>query len=327
MTPLDVLHKRHELRQAIREFFFQRSYLEVDTPIGVICPGLETNLNYFKTHWIDYKNVSHPLWLRSSPELHMKQALSFGAKKIFQISPCFRNNGELSEWHHPEFTMLEWYETRINWENMVEDTEALINFCFAKLNKTSLTEKSLHFKKISVYDAFKQFADIELIDQDKQLCDKARTKGYHSVNPTDDFETSFFKILIDKIEPVLKKMPGVVLYDYPPSQAALAKVEDGRAKRFEFYLNGIELSNGFFELTDPIENKRRFQQSNDTRKSQNRETISEDPDFFSLLEKGLPESCGNALGFDRLLACILLKEDISEILPYRNNLPYNLSYG
>src|SRR5262245_31277285 len=105
-----VTRHRARLKAAVREFFGWRGYIEVDTPVAVACPGTEVYLRYFRTEWVDLRGGRHPLYLRSSPELHMKQALSKGLPRVYQIAPCFRNGGELTPWHHPEFSMLEYYE-------------------------------------------------------------------------------------------------------------------------------------------------------------------------------------------------------------------------
>ncbi|MEZ4742262.1 MAG: EF-P lysine aminoacylase EpmA [Bdellovibrionota bacterium] len=312
---------RSELKNIIRRFFIERSYCEVDTPIAVLTPGAEVHLNYFSSRWVDYQYNEYPFWLRSSPEIHMKQLLAQGFEKIFQLAVCFRNNGEYAKWHHPEFTMLEWYQTQIGYKQFIDLTEDLFYYAVEHFSVDGhftggrlLPQK---FERITVTEAFAEFADIVLYDNDCDLAAKARSNGIHSVNATDDFETAFFKILIDRIEPGLKRLQASVLYDYPPSQASLAKIENGCAKRFEFYINGIELSNGFLELTNLQENKKRFNSVNEQRIQLNKEPIELDPNFIYALQRGIPDCCGNALGFDRLLALLLGHEGIDKVIPFR----------
>lgn len=311
---------RNEARANIHEFFRKKDYLEVETPIGVLSPGTEIYLDYFKTNWIDFKNESLPLWLRSSPEIHMKQLLSQpGYDRIFQIAPCFRNGGELALWHHPEFMMLEWYEKEISYQNFMHLTENLIDNVL-NLFKNSLAKES--FTRITLTEAFKEFCGIELLDQDPDLSKKAKSQKIISVQDSDDFDTAFFKILIEKIEPKFKELKKVVLFDYLPSQAALAKVEDGFAKRFETYIDGIELSNGYLELLDPAENLNRIKYSNHQRMNIGKEIMEIDYDFLESLNYISENCCGNALGFDRLLAISIGQVGLDQIVPFRESMPY-----
>ena len=148
---------------------------------------------------------------------------------------------------------------------------------------------------------------------DPDLGKKCYKNNLGSIKEEDDFDTAFFKALIEVIEPQFKKERGVILYDYPASQAALAKVEGQVAKRFEFYLDGIELCNAFYELTDLKENRKRVEESNRLRKSLGKEITLEDQEFYSSLEKGIPICCGNALGFDRWLALLSKKTSLPQL--------------
>lgn len=318
---------RNALKRAIRNFFAQKEYIEVDTPIAVTSPGMEVYLDYFETKWIDHQKTSHTVYLRSSPEIHMKQVITNDMPRVFQIATCFRNNGEISQWHHPEFTMLEWYQAHIEFHDFIDQTISLISHCQAYVLQ-ALKMDYVDFeisspKKITVKKAFEEFAGIELKDQDPALARIASEKKIHSVNSDDDFDTAYFKILLDKIEPQLEKMGLVVLYDFLPSHAALAKVEDGVAKRFEIYWRGVELTNGFSELIDAKENLQRFEKTNETRKTLSKQIPESDQYFFDSLKKGIPNCCGNALGFDRLLALILNKPDINSVIPFRHQMPFS----
>ncbi|NRA45643.1 MAG: hypothetical protein HRU09_11865 [Oligoflexales bacterium] len=318
---------RSALKQSIRQHFEKNKYLEVDTPIGVLCPGTEVHLDYFETNWLDYRGKSHALSLRSSPELHMKQVLSHGLPRIFQFAPCFRNGGELSEWHNPEFIMLEWYEVGISFEGFIDETERLLRSSHATLSdrfgeeviQLKFPEKLQYFTLAS---AFEEFAGIKLIDGDVDLAAKARQAGLHSPAKNDDFETAFFKVLIERIEPELARFPAVVLYDYPPSQAALARVEGGYAKRFEFYFHGVELCNGFFELLGSDDNRQRIRESNAQRAELGKPVPNEDEAFYAALDHGIPPCCGNALGFERWLAVLLGARSLDQVMPFRGQAPY-----
>ena len=317
---------RADLKNHIRHFFQERDYLEVDTPALVSCPGTEAHLEYFSTDWRDYQGNSRKLWLRSSPELHMKQVLAQGPGRIFQFATSFRNKGELSPWHHPEFCMLEWYQAGIEFDDYISQSLSLIREAWEGIAKAHPDVVRGIFPagvlRMSVAEAFREFAGVELTDRDPGLAKKGREKGCYSLTGEEDFETAFFKILLDKVEPGLKNLEAVVLYGYPPSQAALARVADGKARRFEIYWRGVELCNGFHELQDPALNQERIREANFVRKQEGRDVPDEDRDFYLALEKGIPDCCGNALGFDRLLTLILGRDNIGSVLPLRGNLPW-----
>lgn len=325
-----MFFERSALKKAICQFFEERGFVEIETPILVSCPGSEVHLDYFSTEWTTKDGALRPLFLRSSPELHMKQALGDGYKKVFQLAKSFRNHsihnrGEHSAWHHPEFTKLEWYEIEISYQDFITETEDLLWFTFDLMNtwykkerKATLPFKKRQLRRLTVKEAFKEFAKIDLIDHDPDLASKGRGHHILSLNKNDDFETAFFKIMLEKIEPAFEQLGGVVLYDYPPSQAALSKIEQGIARRFEFYIGRVELCNGFSELLGVKENKERFKNALEKRALIKKEPFLEDEDFYHVLEKGLPPCCGNALGLDRWLAILLGKNSIDEVIPFRN---------
>lgn len=321
---LGCLRARQALQEAIHDFFRQRDYLSLDTPIAVRCPGTEVHLQYFATEWIDYRQQGHQLFLRSSPELHLKQALSLGIDRVYHLGKCFRNEGELSPWHHPEFTLLEFYQTGIALPDFMQLTEDLLRFTQASLRRSHAAVMPLpdRFERISVFEAFRRWAGIELIDGDPGLAALGRARGFVSLREEDDFETAYFKIMLDIIEPQLKTLRAAFLYDYPASQCALARVEGGRAQRFELYVQGVELCNAFDELLDPQANRQRIARSNEQRLALGKPAAPEDTDFYAALDQGLKPCCGNALGFDRLLALLLEEPSLDRIIPFRRNQPF-----
>ncbi len=317
MYRIDTIKIESYFLKKIREFFDLRGYLEVQTPILVNVPGAEVHLDYFSTEWKDLDGYKKTMYLRSSPELHLKTLINEGLDKIYEIAPSFRNNGERLRWHSPEFKMLEWYERDLGFESMIDMTEELIWFLWEKMkeeypDRVVLEKKK--FKRISMSEAFSRWVGIELIDKDLDLWKKARKAGVVSVNENEDFETSFFKILIEKIEPKLKEEGLCVLYDYPPSQAALSRVEGGVSKRQEFYINGIEISNAFLELSGYDENKARILEINGLRKKLSKQLFDEslqDEYFSSFLKPTSFKLCsGNALGIQRLISCIIGQESL-----------------
>lgn len=310
---------RQELKSCIRQFFTKREYLEVDTPLLVQQPGTEVHIDYFSTAYCGFKGEELAFSLRSSPELHMKQLLTQGFKRIFQMGPSFRNSGEYTHWHHPEFTLLEWYQTGISFDGMIAETDQLLRSCvkhFSQEIRPALPALgTLH--RFTVFEAFKDFAGVELVDLDPDLAKKGIDAGCISPRLEDDFETAFFKIMMEKLEPAFKELKYVCLSDYPESQAILSKVEDGVAKRFEFYVDGIELCNAFLECFDPIENRLRMEETNKEREKLGKDKLSIDRHFLKALESGVPQACGNALGFDRWLAFLMGEPNLDSIIPFR----------
>lgn len=318
--------ERAKLKAVTRRFFDRKGFTELDTPIAVVCPGTEVHLRYFATAWTDHQSRNHELFLRSSPELHMKQALARGMSSIYQLAPCFRNGGELSEWHQPEFTMLEWYEMGQTYKGLIDQTEEFFRVTAeAMAEMTQKTPDKLlpaSFDRISVFDAFEDWAGVKLVDRDPDLAKRCLAAGIVSVQLTDDFETAFFKTLIEKIEPEIARRRGVVLMDYPPSQAALAKVENGRACRFEFYIGRVELCNGFYELTGGLENRERVRAAMVERALSGLAPVPEDPEFFAAMDRLNTPCAGNALGFDRWLALLCGESSLDAVIPFRRSGPF-----
>jgi len=313
-----VWGSRNLLYKTVRDFFDGLNFLEVETPIIVPSPGTEIYLDYFSTYWLDHQGKSNPLFMRSSPELHLKKILATTKEnRVFEIAKTFRNGGELSDWHHPEFTLLEWYQTQISFEDFMLQTEDLIRTVFTTFDSPFKLPNT--FPRISVAEAFAKYADIDLVDEDPDLGTKGKQKGFHSLKVEDDFETAFFKIMLDVIEPELKKLKACFLYDYPSSMAALSKIENDHAKRFEVYIDGVEICNAFSELLDPNENLKRINDSNAKRTQIGKPKMPIDQGFIDALNQGMEPCCGNALGLDRLLAIAIGAASIGEVIPFRGN--------
>jgi lysyl-tRNA synthetase class 2 len=322
MTSLqENLLRRDALRRQTRQFFATRGYLEVDTPILTHCPGTEVYLQYFATAWIDHNEQNHPLFLRSSPELHMKRILARGIRQAFQIGPCFRNHGEFSPWHHPEFTMLEWYQKSLSYEGLIRETEAYLRqTADAMATVTGIDPSNIlprAFRKIKVFEAFEEFAGIKLQDRDPELAAQARAAGVISVRSDDDFETAYFKTLIEKIEPAIMSMDGCILMDYPPSQAALSVIENGVAQRFEYYVGRVELCNGFYELTGEQANRERIGAALQERSKHGRQPVPEDERFYQDMASFTEPCAGNALGFDRWLTLLCGQTNLSSAITFQ----------
>jgi elongation factor P--(R)-beta-lysine ligase len=317
-----LLTLRRNLRRSARNFFDGRGYLEVETPVVVPMPGTEVHLGYLPTVWQDFRGTDHGGYLRSSPELHMKIAMARGARKIYQMGPCFRGGGELARWHHPEFLMLEWYEADLGYEGLMRQTVELLRSTADWIGRehTGMVRFAVprEVRSFTVREAFRDFAQVDLIDGDPELA--ARVQGkVASVRKDDDFETAFFKILLERIEPQFAELGMVILRDYPASQAALAKVAGDVAERFEIFARGVEICNGFHELTDHDATLSRLAATARRRESMGEPVPNVDPAFMAAMAQGLPPCAGNALGLDRWLAVLLGFSDLDHVLPFRED--------
>ena len=315
------LEQRAEVIRAVRHFFEKRNYLEVDTPALQISPGMEPHLKAFKTELISAdQQENHEMYLHTSPEFAMKKLLVAGLPKIFQICKVFRN-AEGSSCHSPEFTMIEWYQAGMSYTELMDETIDLIR----SVQQAPFEWKGLvsnphqEWQKISVVEAFKEYADIEL---ESVLDDfngfEAQAKGIGiSSHDEDSWDDLFFRVFLEKIEPNLGHPVPTILYDYPVSMAALSrpKKEDPRfSERFEVYICGLELANAFGELTDASLQKARFEDDMALKQELYGERYPIDQDFLDALEFGMPEASGIALGIDRLVMLCTGCKDINHVL-------------
>ena len=298
---LHNLRLRHALLRASRAFFDAEGLLEVDTPAIVPCPGLDVHLDA-----IEVLGMRAPRWLHTSPEYQLKRLLTTGLPGIYEIGKAFRR-GEKGRLHEPEFTMLEWYRTFSDAEQMQLDTERLVSQAAQQLLGSTRIPGVEHpvdvappWPRISVEQAFRRYASLSL---DSVLHDEER----------------FNRVLVEKIEPELGRGRPVFLTHYPARMASLARLcpEDPRfAERFEAYLDGVELCNGFSELTDVEEQRKRFETDQETREKLGRSVYPIDERFMGALSEGIPPSGGNALGFDRLLMLISGAKHIDQVMGF-----------
>ena len=266
---LDCISERARVLRAIRAFFDARGFTEVETPVRIPAPAPEPHIDC---------PPSGDWFLRASPELQMKKLLAAGMERIYQIGPCFRA-GEKGSRHSPEFTMLEWYRSNADYSHIAHDAEEL-------LGEVLCPRRSAALPRITVRDAYLRWAGwdpLETWDQDRF-----------------DFD------MATKIEPNLPEGP-LLLMDYPAPAASLARLraDDPRvAERWELYVDGLELANAFTELTDPVEQRRRFELAREERRALGEADYPLDEEFLDALAR-MPPSGGVALGVDRLvmLAC------------------------
>jgi elongation factor P--(R)-beta-lysine ligase len=336
MAPrLGMLRQRMAILAALRNWFIQQDFLEVETPALQISPGLEVHLKAFSTRLEGPRADRAELrYLHTSPEFSMKKLLAGGLEKIFQLAKVFRN-GEYSPLHHPEFTLLEWYRAHSPYRQVMQDCEALIKLAFqvthrgeahwsGALGYEYAADMAAAWEYLSVADAFTRYTGIDLLATTPDpyapsLPLLAAQSAAIGVLPHagDSWEDLVLRILLERIEPHLGQKHVTVLYDYPLAMAALAraKPEDGRlAERFEVYLAGVELANGFGELVDAQEQRRRFEADMAIKQKLYGESYPIDEDFLTAMAMGMPPASGVALGLDRLVMLACGAFDIRQIM-------------
>lgn len=293
---------------SIRRFFSHRDVLEVETPLlsraGNPDPNLES-LTVIRGEEMYY--------LHTSPEFPMKRLLAAGSGSIYQICKVFRG-GERGRLHNPEFTMLEWYRVGMDYYQLMDDVVELLGEVCGYTASDKLTYA----------DAFQKYTGIDVLSESVvALQQYAASKGLTVCGLSDaDIDAWRDLILTHFIEPQLGRERPVFIYRYPASQAALARLcpDDPRvAERFELYINGMEIANGYHELTDAVEQRSRWQSENARRADRDVPEIPLDNNMLSALEAGLPNCSGVALGVDRLLMASAGRCDISEILSFSAN--------
>ena len=321
----DALVRRADMVKSVREFFDRRGYVEVDTPALQLSPGMEPHLTAFETALGEPNGDRQPVYLHTSPEFAMKKLLAAGMQRIFQLARVFRD-GERSPRHHPEFTMLEWYQTGAGWRDIAEEAAEFVRAaCGPVVQRGDVScDLSQPWEFLSVQDAFARYAGIDLLataddplnpDTD-MLCMFADGLGIRTAD-TDTWEDIFFRIYLDRVEPQLGVGAATVLHSYPASLAALARLspEDVRVSdRFEIFICGLELANGYGELTDATEQRRRFAVMTAQRIAEGRAPYPVDEDFLAALETGIPDCAGIALGFDRLVMLAAGADRIEDVL-------------
>ncbi len=304
-----VLMARKRMNDAIRGYFDQRGFLEVETPIAVISPGLEPHLEAFETWEQGPDKTNHKLYLHTSPEYAMKRVLARQMGSIYQLARVFRN-GERSDTHAPEFTMLEWYRSPGDIGQLMDDTEGLIKtVAEAVAGPWSSNQPAL---RISISEAFLAagLADPLLHPTVDGL---RRVLGGADDDTWDDI---FFRAYLAHVEPRFPADRLTLLWGYPAQMAALARLDPQdprRAERFEAYVGKLELANAFGELSDPAEQRRRFEHDLEVRKQKHAPLYPVDEGLLAELPN-IEGAAGIALGVDRLLMLCLGLERVQDVL-------------
>ena len=312
----DSLRLRARLYQSIREFFAQRDVLEVDTPSLSFAATTDPNIHSFNTVFHQGEESSgQDLYLITSPEFHMKRLLAAGSGSIYQLCHVFRQS-ELGAQHNPEFTMLEWYRVGMGYRELMKEVAELV---------TMLLNRELNEPEYLTYqDAFQRYVQIDpltaSLDELQQLAQQA---GFSIPSHDQDDKNLYLDFLMShRIQPKLGEGRLCFVYEYPASQCALAQItpQNGQvAERFELFVEGRELANGFHELADAEEQLRRFQGEQQKRESQGAGSVVIDQSLIDALYAGLPDCSGVALGIDRLIQFIDTKELLNDVLAF----PFN----
>ncbi|WIM13443.1 EF-P lysine aminoacylase EpmA [Enhydrobacter sp.] len=315
---LPNLQARARLQAAIRQWFIDQGFVEVETPILQVAPGAEVHLSGFATDWETPDGEEEQVrWLHSSPEFAMKKLLAGGLPKLFQFARVFRN-GEGSALHHPEFTMLEWYRAGAGYETLMEDCAALLALAGVRELRweDNRCDPTATPERLTVAEAFDRHAGVDLlatVGNGEKLAGQAGI----AMHADDTWDDVFFRIMFDRIEPKLGMGRPTILCEYPITMAALARAKPGDprvAERFELYVCGVELANGFGELTDPAIQRARLQADMDEKEHLYGLRWPIDTDFLAALDHGLPASSGIALGFDRLVMLATGAAHIEDVL-------------
>jgi lysyl-tRNA synthetase class 2 len=308
MNP-DLIRARSQVVKQVRRWFDDQGYLELQTPRLVGLPGQEP---YLEPMWSEVKEAdgkTHRGALITSPEYAMKRLLASGFDKIYDLGPCFRNNEPWDGSHDPEFLMLEWYRKGIGIQELMDETEAMTCSILQGLPK---------FRRLTVEQVMKEYAGVELgplLGDRDAMADECR-KHNQTVNESDTWDDLFFKIFLSEVEPKLGEVP-TFLWRYPASMAALAQrdPDDTRyALRVELYVGNLELANGFVELSDPAEQRTRFEEEQALRKSLGKEIWPIDERFMASLPN-MGNAAGIAFGVDRLAMLLAGTSSISDLMP------------
>jgi lysyl-tRNA synthetase class 2 len=308
----EVLRARATLLSGIREYFQRTGVLEVETPVCSASANTDPALESLTT---GYVGPEHPggtrLYLQTSPEFAMKRLLAAGSGPIFQICKAFRNS-ESGRLHNPEFTLLEWYRPGFDQHRLMQEVAELVN---------SLLPVPRPVESLSYGDAFQRFLGVDPHGASAEtLRECAMDYGLPGVAGLQLDRDGWADLLLTHVlEPCLGRDHLSFLYDYPASQAALARIRQDEtpvAERFELYLDGMELANGFHELADGGEQQRRFEADNVRRREQGKEPVPVDRHLLAALRSGLPDCSGVALGIDRLLMLITGAAHINQVLAF-----------
>ena len=339
---IETLKQRAKLISTIRSVFEGEDYFEVETPLLSADIVVDAWLEPFVASWnpnpTDWGDVSAPRYLQTSPEFAMKRLIAAGADRIFQLGKVFRN-GEFGQRHNPEFTMLEWYSKHANLNDLMSFTEQVVRTVILSGSRMialaddpkpcGLANRVAQvggFERLSYADAFLRWTGCSVLTcsmaEIRSIGDKRDLVPPPGLEP-DDRDGWLNYLLAELIEPNLGRDRPTFLTHYPASQAALAKLSrDGMtAERFELYIDGIELCNGYDELTDANLLRNRIREQTAMRSQAGLRPLPQTSRLLAAMDAGLPACSGNALGIDRLIMLALNKNNLAEVIPF----PFNIA--
>ncbi|GAL28725.1 translation elongation factor P Lys34:lysine transferase [Vibrio variabilis] len=306
-----LLKKRAELIQAIRSFFLSREVMEVDTPAMSHATVTDVHLHTFKTEFVGPGYADgRQLYFMTSPEFHMKRLLAAGSGSIYQINKAFRNE-ESGRYHNPEFTMLEWYRVGFDHHQLMDEMDDLLMMVLNCAKAERMTYQQAFISQLGV---------CPLTAEMSSLKEAAAPLGLSDIADQEEDRDTLLQLLFSMgVETKIGKQVPAFVYDFPASQAALAKVnpnDERVADRFEVYFKGIELANGFHELDKPDEQLARFKDDNSKREKMGLAPQPIDYHLIEALKSGLPACAGVALGIDRLIMLALGATHIDEVVAF-----------
>jgi lysyl-tRNA synthetase class 2 len=311
---IEVLKRRALVLQKIRQFFVERDVLEVDTPALSHATVTDQHLHSFSTQFNHhFAPQACTLYLQTSPEFAMKRLICAGSGAIYQLCKSFRNE-ETGRFHNPEFTMLEWYRPGFDHLQLMTEIDELMQIVMGCDTAERVAYQDIFKQHLGYCPLTATLADIKTL---------ASQYGYDELAANENDKDTLLMLLFSQhVEPQIGQQRPCFVTDFPASQAALAKISPTNplvAERFELYFKGIELANGFHELTDGPEQLRRFEQDNTKRQNIGLAIIPIDQNFITAINSGLPACAGVALGIDRLLMLALNCSKIDQVIAFENS--------
>lgn len=325
-TTEGVLKARAAMEEAVRAYFNSEGFVEVTTPVALPFPNLDPNIRPLSLLIRDFSGRPGRHWLHTSPELTMKKLIARGSGDIFQLTPVFRDE-EVTPQHRCEFNMLEWYRTGADYEQVMEDTLNVIEkTCRSVRGSTSLSRSGKQWRlsgpweNVTMLEVFGRHAGVESFTG-PAMVSALQALGC-SPGRDDSLEDLFFKLYLDFVEPELGKEKPTIVRDFPRFLGTMAREKPGRPdilERFEVFIDGLELANGYSELTDARELKRRMELVRESLERDGVDGLFVDEDFLDAV-RHLPDCAGVSLGMDRLAMLLLDADDISQVVfPFTEN--------
>jgi lysyl-tRNA synthetase class 2 len=311
---IELMRLRAQVFDDIRRFFSARAVLEVETPLLRFSSGTDPQLDFFTTDYCS-PPLQHTLFLQTSPEFAMKRLLASGSGSIYQVCKAFRN-GESGRFHNPEFTLLEWYRVGFTLPQLMDEIAELMGVLFKCHRSLSPAQR---FSYQEIFQRYTGLNPLEFSYQD--YCAYARGNHMPEVVSICGYNHALWLdfIFSHAVQPQLGENALCMVYGYPACQSSLARINEFNSQitdRVEIFINGIELGNGYYELTDAKEQGRRFDEEVSIRQQKKRPTAVKDKHLVAALEAGLPECSGMAIGLDRLLMLLANSTTINDVLNF-----------